>query len=581
VLVFRLLFPFSSVVCLLTLVACGDDEMMMPDGGGDAGDAMVDASPDAPVDGGDETAPVISNVLLAESTGSVLVWLLEFDTDEGATVEVDVTGAGGEAWTLTGDPIPATAHSLVIAGLMADTAYDISVRATDAADNTGTHDDSFTTGPLPSGLPPVSFLSSDPSRMAEGFTVFNVFRWLSGENAPDATSWIIAVDADGQIVWYATLPHRNGDVKLRDNGNLLYTYQDRGVVELDVMGNEVQRWYASNLFEEPVPGAIPVESDSMHHEILELPNGNFLTLGSELRVYGPDEAVDCPGWGLASGEVNNVVGDTIVELDPATGEIVQSISTFDDLDPCRRTTGGFMGGFWNAHYGGMTTRDWTHGNAVFYDEMLGQVIVSLRHSDWIVAYDYTPGDPAASGGVAWILGPEGEVGDYGSHASFTPMGADFEWGYHTHAPEITSTGDILFFDNGNTRPGTNFDPADAMGDADLPFSRAVSFTLDTGAMTATQSWEYRADNGSGGTRYAPFVGDADELDNGNVLVTYGGLVEPPSEAIADPANRKAAYIAEVENDGTVVFEIEVRDPAATEFTGYTVYRSERLVGFPR
>ncbi len=489
--------------------------------------------------------------------------------------------AGGEAWMLTGDLTPATSHSLVIAGLTADTAYDIAVRATDEAGNTSAHDDGFTTGPLPSGLPPVSVLSSDPSRTAEGFTVFNVFRWLSGENRPDTTSWIIVLDAQGRIVWYATLPHRNGDVKLRDNGNLLYTYQDRGVVELDVMGNEVQRWYASNLFEAPVPEAIPVESDSIHHEIAELPNGNFLTLGTELRVYGPDEAVDCPEWGLASGEVNNVIGDTIVEFDPATGEIVQEISTFDDLDPCRRTTGGFMGGFWNAHYGGMTTRDWTHGNAAYYDEMRGLVLVSLRHSDWIVAYEYTPGDPAASGGVAWILGPEGEVGDYGPHPSFMPVGAEFEWGYHTHAPEFTAAGDLLFFDNGNTRPGTNFDSTDAMGDADLPYSRAVAYTLDTGAMTATQSWEYRAPDGSGGTLYAPFVGDADELDNGNVLITYGGILEPPSDAIAEPSNRKAAYLVEVEVDGSVVFEVEVRDSAATDFTGYTMYRSERVTGFPR
>ena len=54
----------------------------------------------------------------------------------------------------------------------------------------------------------------------------------------------------------------------------------------------------------------------------------------------------------------------------------------------------------------------------------------------------------------------------------------------------------------------------------------------------------------GAPAYAFFVGDADMLENGNVLITNGGIVDPPTVAV---------QLVEVEPTGTsggnVVFEL--------------------------
>ena len=75
--------------------------------------------------------------------------------------------------------------------------------------------------------------------------------------------------------------------------------------------------------------------------------------------------------------------------------------------------------------------------------------------------------------------------------------------YAQHDPEYSEDGRVLVYDNGYDRPGTDY-------------SRVAEFQLDTDAMTATLLWEWTEDDW-----YNPIVGDADWLDNGNVLVTKG------------------------------------------------------------
>jgi hypothetical protein len=136
-----------------------------------------------------------------------------------------------------------------------------------------------------------------------------------------------------------------------------------------------------------------VDVDSMHHEVFPLPNGNFLTLASEMRTIDPST---CPSY----TDTFNVVGDDVVEFSPDTGKVVQSISLFDVLDPCRRTDHGFAGNFWDEHYGGITTKDWTHSNGVVYDAARQLALVSVRHQDWLVGLHFTLGGGADSGKLA-------------------------------------------------------------------------------------------------------------------------------------------------------------------------------------
>ncbi len=114
------------------------------------------------------------------------------------------------------------------------------------------------------------------------------------------------------------------------------------------------------------------------------------------------------------------------------------------------------------------------------------------------------------------------------------------------------------YDNGNDRPGRGTDEAPL-------YSRAVLYDIDPDAHTIEQTWEYRS-NREGELLFAAFVGDADRLDNGNVLITNGAM---------NGAGGLSAQIVEVvprlPDGGDVVFNFEVDGGA-----GWIVYRAERI-----
>ncbi|MCG8557069.1 MAG: aryl-sulfate sulfotransferase, partial [Proteobacteria bacterium] len=111
---------------------------------------------------------------------------------------------------------------------------------------------------------------------------------------------------------------------------------------------------------------------------------------------------------------------------------------------------------------------------------------------------------------------------------------------------------------------------------DQPASRAVEYKLDPVGMLVEQSWESTGFRG-----YSPFMGDANELQNGNILIAFGGLTDPPTNDLYSPRVKKWARVLEMDRTGKVAFEFTVRDQLSTDFHGYHVSRVERVQGFPR
>lgn len=70
------------------------------------------------------------------------------------------------------------------------------------------------------------------------------------------------------------------------------------------------------------------------------------------------------------------------------------------------------------------------------------------------------------------------------------------------AHQITPSGDILIFDNGVFRPGMS-----------VPFSRAIIVSKEKEVM-----WEYKDASTGGLGFFTPFMGSAQKLGNGNVLI---------------------------------------------------------------
>jgi arylsulfate sulfotransferase len=368
----------------------------------------------------------------------------------------------------------------------------------------------------------------DPDRMEPGVTMMDLGRFL------------VILDQEGEIVWWWENPGGLGDARRLANGNLLVVlYDSISAVEIDMLGNVINRWSAANV--RPIPdGAIAVAADGFHHEVGELASGDLVALSSELRSFDdyPTSVTDP----TPREQPTNLVGDVVVVFG-RDGSTVHSYSLLDLLDPYRYAYDSFTTFFWMDFYPGMNGLDWAHANAVVEDPTDGGLVVSLRHQDAVVKID-------ATGALAWILGPHDNWSPDFQPYLLTPIGEPFAWQYHQHSPELTPAGTLLLFDNGNFGASP---PAPALPDR---HSRAVEYAIDEETMEVRQVWEYDA----GGTVFSAIVGDADHLPiTSNVLVHFGGA----------PFSGGIGLTQEVTRDEPpeVVFEVRY---------GRVIYRAERL-----
>jgi arylsulfate sulfotransferase len=469
------------------------------------------------------------------------------------------------------DTPAATDHRIALAGLRADTAYEVEVTV-HRADGSPLGDvvrTSVATAPVPADMPDLRLVTSEPDRMAPGVTLFNLLD--IGDlpdpdevgDAPPQSGLLVAVDAEGEIVWYHRAAHPMGDVRQLPGGDLLVEYNDTAARRINLFGEVVGEWAGELIrtdFERDIYGrrvvgeeAVPVAVESMHHEHAVLPNGNHITLSTELRVIDGFAEPLCGEDPADFDGAYHLIGDVIVEFDPADGEVVASWSLFDyfplpEQGAIRNVCGiplGWVFPNWMYQGADPRARDWTHANAVALDEERNALIVSIRHLDAVIAIRHRDDAAGPAGELLWELGPHGTL-DLVSGG----------WSYHQHAPEVQADGTILLYDNGNGRPGD-----------DPPHSRAVLYAVDAAAGTVEQLWEHRSRVGDQ-LILAPFVGDADRLANGNVLVTDGGL-----QAVVDGVSAQIVEVVPAaEGDGgDRVFELRVEGGPS-----WVVYRAERL-----
>src|SRR5205085_4516432 len=192
---------------------------------------------------------------------------------------------------------------------------------------------------------------------------------------------------------------------------------------------------------------------------------------------------------------------------------------------------------------------WLHDNAVSLSPTDGNLVLSMRHQDWVIKIDYANG--AGDGHVVWRLGQGGD---------FAVNSADPNpWFSHQHNAHYIDDHTLILFDNGNTRRAS--DPN--------AHSRGQVWTLNEQAMTATLV--VNADLGS----YSGALGAAQRLANGNYSFTLG--TDGP-EPIKPPA-----HTVEVTPTGTKTYDLKVN---VTEYRSYrtrTLYEGvgDALAGAPR
>ena len=370
--------------------------------------------------------------------------LIEFSTNRPVWVSMDLSD-GTRSRRVAYGRQPSRNFTIPILGLSPGKRHRVHLTVADVYGNSVTWTEvvEVETAPLPDDFPLLRVKISVPDEMEPGVTLFSAVPYEGG-----AFSFLIAVDEEGEVVWYYRADHVIGYVTQLRNGNLLYLYRAgaieyrAGAIEIDWLGNMLRHWIPASLASSVAAGDIPVSADSLHHDMQELPNGNLLGLSTELRRV--DQYPSSEADPSAPAETAHVVGDVVVEFTP-DGRIVDSWSLLDLLD-LRRICYGSLDGFWDALYRDFatSTKDWTHANALFHDPSDDSILVSLRHQDALIKVS------RATGELRWILGTPGGWNPPWHPYLLQPDG-EVEWPYHQHSSTVTPEGTILLFDNGNFR----------------------------------------------------------------------------------------------------------------------------------
>ena len=282
--------------------------------------------------------------------------------------------------------------------------------------------------------------------------------------------------------------------------------------------------------------------NGVQHDIVELPNGNFL-LTSE----------DYPS------ETNQ---DFIYEIDRKTGYIVRSIDLKNYLDKTRPREINFG------------AEDWLHLNSISVDPGDQSILISGRTQSAVIKLSY----PEMK--IQWILGPHDNWPQKFQPYLLTPQGDNFEWQWSQHDATILSENkvngdeimDVLLFDNGNYR---SFDESSAIPPADS-YSRIVHYRINETKRTVEQVWEYGKERGS--EIYSSSRGSAYLLANGNFFGTWAEIIK----------DKNGAPITERVASGTDTTKMIEIDPATNQVvfeanlektTSYRAFRANLYDGY--
>jgi hypothetical protein len=301
---------------------------------------------------------------------------------------------------------------------------------------------------------------------------------------------------------------------------------------------------ASNPLRETNLDAVNAQLTAMRHEVIysfthdvqRLPNGQTAVVGLTERTV------------TINGTPTNYVGDMIVVLDK-NFQVTWAWDAFDYLDVNRGPTlgetvqPGVVGPA--SAVPSLPAVDWLHLNAVSWSPGDGNLILSIRHQDWVIKVDYRNGD--GDGHIIWRLGQGGD---------FTVNSTDPNpWFSHQHDAHFIDDSTLILFDNGNVRQAS--DPT--------AHSRGQVWKLDEQTMTATLVLNVDLGN------YSMALGSAQRLSNGNYSFDSGWQGQAP---------KLFAQSIEVRPDGSKAYVLQVNQRQYRNFRIRTLYEgvSDQLAG---
>jgi hypothetical protein len=426
------------------------------------------------------------------------------------TIDFGPTSAYGlTTWTQTTPSPNGGEVSIYVAGMRGQEDYHMQAQVVlnDGATFSDI-DQTFTSG-TPPVTSPVDASAQNGGTPQPGIEMFDTTQ-------PVEAARVFATDLAGNVIWTYAYSGSPLDIvqpiKILPNGHFLVQISYASSVslhqvppppntldelrEIDLAGNTVRSLTLQTLAGALATQGYALNLGSLHHDVLPLPNGHLVLLCSVTQTFDHLTGFVRPV---------KVLGDLLVDVDQNFNPD-WVWNSFDHLDVNRHP---------------YLFPDWTHSNALLYSANDHNLLLSVRHQNWILKIDFNDGN--GSGNILWRLG---EGGDFSLQGGTDPT----DWFYAQHGPSYFSPNTVGVFtlgvmDNGNDR---SFPTGTTCGAVNAPpclYSAADVLQVDESRMVATLISHYAP-----ASVYSLYGGNVDPLANGDYEVDFcapkpGALVQ--------------------------------------------------------
>jgi len=382
-------------------------------------------------------------------------------------------------------PEPGGAVSLFVAGMKANSTYHLQgvVKFSDGTQFLDADHPFVISSPLSAQMPTITATTTAGMTPQSGVELLDLVTFGTTNSSP-----LVVTDLSGNVLWSynsGLLGLVANPIKLLPNGHFLINYSSGTITdglnsvlqEVDLAGTLIWQMTAADLnaaLAAATCAGCNITVVGTHHDFALLPNGHLILIAAtQQNISG-----------------TTVTGDVVIDLDP-NHRPVWLWNEFDHLDVNRQPMG---------------FPDWTHTNAIIYSVDDGNLIVSVRHQNWLLKIDYANG--IGKGDIVWKLGYQGD---------FALMGGTdpTDWFYAQHGPSFVTTNttgkfSLALFDNGDDRVFPSGLTCGATGAPPCLFSTVPVLQIDETTKTATLVFNPVAPT------YSFFGGNAGVLKNGNV-----------------------------------------------------------------
>jgi len=392
--------------------------------------------------------------------------LVFFTSEEPLSIRVAISNGEGEEDFSFSFEILSTKHLVPVYGLFPGERNQVFLEARTETGETRERVIEIPTAPLPESVRNLGeVVKNDESLRQPGFN----FSWFDNPKT--------IFDGDGVIRWFLNIPALGTSFFKANNGKFFfctgsYYFGDLVIWEMNLLGRISQ---------------VVFSPFGAHHDMAFFDDVRLLVTGSD------------------SGKL---VEDLLYEVNWETGEVTIPFDLKKVLDPTRDSPG-------------FSEKDWLHLNSIVPVPDENALLLSGRNQSAVVKVHYPSGE------LQWILGEHQNWDEPFQRFLLNPTGDVFEWPFSQHAPEILTdqdenpeTMDILLFDNGHGRFHREFGVNEEREMAENPwgeYSRLVQFRVNEKEKTVEQVWQYGEGRKS---LFSAIMGDADQMQNGNVLGTF-------------------------------------------------------------